>query len=63
MNMMGLANKRLGQYPFNIFIIYDQYFYKWPIIYICMKLIAKRPYHFIIKVCIVILTRWSEEIS
>lgn len=43
MNMMGLANKRLGQYPFNIFIIYDQYFYKWPIIYICMKLIAKGP--------------------
>ena len=24
---------------------------------------SKRPYHFIIKVCIVILTRWSEEIS
>ena len=47
MNMMGLANKRLGQYPFNIFIIYDQYFYKWPIIYICMKLIAKGlPFHY-----------------
>ena len=42
-NVMGLANKRLGQYPFNIFIINDQYFYKWPIIYICVKLIAKSP--------------------